>query len=88
MDRSVGRRNRPNGARRRIGLVPGHVVVPHYDGKRGGWVRAGLAVEPVVLGIPECSGVLVEAGQLRSIGEEASSLFTADGVAGVGFEPT
>ena len=24
-----------------IGLVPGHVVVPHYDGKRGGWVRAG-----------------------------------------------
>ena len=62
-----------------IGLVAGHVVVPHYDGKRGGWVRAGLSVEPAVLGIPECSGVLVEAGQLRAIGADASSRITADG---------
>jgi len=62
-----------------IGLVPGHVVVPHYDGKRGGWVRAGLAVEPAVLGIPECSGILIEAGRMRAIGAEPSSLITADG---------
>src|SRR4051794_217133 len=47
-----------------IGLVTGFVVVPHYDGKRGAWVRAGLAVEPTVLGIPECSGILVQEGRL------------------------
>src|SRR3954447_6142133 len=62
-----------------IGLVSGYVVVPHYDGKRGGWGRAGLSVAPAVLGIPECSGVIVEAGVLRAIGAEASSRITADG---------
>jgi len=63
-----------------IGLVPGYVVVPHYDGKRGGWVRAGLSVAAAVLGIPECSGVLVEEKTgLRAIGAEDSSLITADG---------
>ena len=62
-----------------IGLVTGYVVVPHYDGRRGGWVRAGLSGAPAVLGIPECSGVLVEGGGLRAIGAEASSLITVDG---------
>jgi cyanophycinase len=62
-----------------IGIVTGYVVVPHYDGKRGGWVRAGLAAEAAVLGIPECSGVLVDTEGLRAIGAEASSLITADG---------
>jgi len=62
-----------------IALLTGYVVVPHYDGKRGGWVRAALAVEPTVLGIPECSGVLVEAGQLRAVGAEASTIITAEG---------
>jgi cyanophycinase-like exopeptidase len=64
-----------------IGLLTGYVVVPHYDRKRGGWVRAGLAVEPTVLGIPECSGVLVQDGHLRAIGAEASTVITADGTA-------
>ena len=74
-----------------LGLVTGRVVVPHFDGKRGGWVRAGLAVEPVVLGIPECSGVLLEGDTMTSIGVAASTMITAEGsetVAGVGFEPT
>ena len=62
-----------------IGLVTGYVVVPHYDGKRGGWVRAGLATERAVLGIPECSGILVEAAGLRAVGAQSSSLITANG---------
>ena len=74
-----------------LGLVEGRVVVPHFDGKRTGWVRAGLAVEPVVLGIPECSGVLVDGDTLTSVGVAATTSITAEGseiVAGVGFEPT
>ena len=63
-----------------IGLVDGYVVVPHYDGKRGGWVRAALEVAPAVLGIPECSGVIVDSGALRAVGAEPSSLITTDGV--------
>jgi cyanophycinase-like exopeptidase len=65
-----------------LGLVAGRVVVPHFDGKRGGWVRAGLAVEPVVLGIPECSGVIVEFSAngdaaMRSVGVATSTVITA-----------
>ena len=74
-----------------LGLVDGYVVVPHYDGKRGGWVRTALAVAPRVLGIPECSGVLIDGDAMTSIGAAATTLVTAEGkqmVAGVGFEPT
>jgi cyanophycinase-like exopeptidase len=60
-----------------LGLVPGHVVVPHYDGKRGGWVRTALSAEPSVLGIPECSGVLVQDGNMTALGVAPSVLITA-----------
>jgi cyanophycinase len=60
-----------------LGLVTGHIVVPHYDGKRSAWVRAGLDVEPAVLGIPECSGVLVDGGRLTAVGVTPSTLITA-----------
>ena len=60
-----------------LGLVSGYVVVPHYDGKRGGWVRAGLSVEPAVLGIPECSGVLIDGDRLTSLGVAPSVLITS-----------
>ena len=74
-----------------LGLVDGYVVVPHFDGRRTAWVRAGLAAAPAVLGIPENSGVLVEGDRLTSLGQAPVTLITADGrrdVAGVGFEPT
>jgi cyanophycinase len=64
-----------------LALVPGHVVVPHYDGKRGGWVRMALSAEPAVLGIPECSGVLVHEGQLTALGVAPSVLITTAGTA-------
>jgi cyanophycinase-like exopeptidase len=74
-----------------LGLLDGRVVVPHYDGKRGGWVTVALAAAPAVLGIPECSGVIVDGDALTSVGVAATTVITAAGtemVAGVGFEPT
>ncbi len=82
-----------------LGLVPGYVVVPHFDGRRPAWVKVALAVaETGVLGIPECSGVMLELAAggavagLTSVGVAASTLVTPTGkrelVAGVGFEPT
>ena len=62
-----------------LGLVTGRVVVPHFDGKRGGWVRAGLAAEPMVLGIPECSGVLVAGDDMTAVGVEPATVITATG---------
>ena len=60
-----------------LGLVTGRVVVPHFDGKRGGWVRAGLSVEPVVLGIPECSGVVVAGANMTAVGVEPATVIPA-----------
>ena len=62
-----------------LGLVHGYVVVPHFDGKRGGWVRAGLSVASTVLGIPECSGVIVDGDRLVAVGTAPSTVITADG---------
>ena len=82
-----------------LGLVPGYVVVPHFDGRRAGWVDTALRVaERGVIGIPECSGVLVDLDdrgrveRLTAVGVTASTLIVPTGrtelVAGVGFEPT
>jgi cyanophycinase len=62
-----------------LGLIDGYVVVPHFDGNRTAWVRAGLSVAPAVLGIPENSGVLVEDGQLTALGQSPSTLVTDKG---------
>ena len=82
-----------------LGLVDDLVVVPHFDGHRSAWVRAALAVgEVAALGVPECSGVVVDVDErgatraLEPVGVEPATLITAEGrtqlVAGVGFEPT
>jgi cyanophycinase len=61
-----------------LGLVDGYVVVPHFDGQRTAWVRAGLAVTPAVLGIPENSGVIVDGGELTALGQSPSTLIAGD----------
>ena len=82
-----------------LGLVPGYVVVPHFDGARSVWVKTALAVaEQGVLGVPECSGVMIDIDEhsavmrLTAVGVAASTLVTpterSELVAGVGFEPT
>ncbi len=48
-----------------LGVVPQVLVVPHWSGGRGDWLRAVEAVVPAgtaVLGIPEESGVVVRDG--------------------------
>jgi cyanophycinase-like exopeptidase len=62
-----------------LGLISGYVVVPHYDGKRGSWVKVALSVAPAVLGVPECSGVVLNGGDLTALGVAASTVITADG---------
>lgn len=62
-----------------IGLVDGYVVVPHFDGKRTAWVREALAHAPTVLGIPECSGVIVDGNELTAVGVAPSTLITTAG---------
>ena len=62
-----------------IGLVDGYVVVPHFDGKRSAWVREALANAPAVVGIPECSGVVLDDGELTAVGVSPSTLITAAG---------
>jgi cyanophycinase len=62
-----------------LGLVDGYVVVPHFDGHRTAWVRAGLDAAPAVLGIPENSGVIVDGDQLTAVGQERSVLITDEG---------
>jgi len=62
-----------------IGLVDGYVVVPHFDGKRSAWVRVALVKAPAVIGIPECSGVIVAGGELTAVGVAPSTLITTSG---------
>jgi cyanophycinase-like exopeptidase len=49
-----------------IGLVPGVVVVPHWQGARDDWLA--VIQEGLVLGIPEESGVIVQNGQITAVG--------------------
>lgn len=64
-----------------LGAVPGVLVVPHWSGPRGDWLRAVDAAVPagtVVLGIPEESGVAVYAGRLTAVGRTATRLVRED----------
>lgn len=59
-----------------LGLTP-FVVVPHWTGSRAPWVRAidkAVPAEVSVLGIPEESGVVLEAGVLTAVGQSATRL--------------
>ena len=65
-----------------LGLVPELLVLPHYDPSRGSWRRAGLLAageEVDVVGLPECSGVLLSGGSLVALGVEPSVLVEEGG---------
>ena len=67
---------RPGGPRG-PGLVPDVLVVPHWSGGRGDWLRAvdaGTPADTVVLGIPEESGMLVEDGTWTAVGQSPTRL--------------
>jgi cyanophycinase len=65
-----------------LALAPGLLVVPHYDPGRAEWRAAGLrgaGDDLTVLGLPECSGVLVAGDTLTAVGVAASVLIEAEG---------
>ena len=62
---------------RGLGVVPDVLVVPHWSGGRSDWLDAverAVPADVTVLGIPEQSGVLVEAGTLTAVGHAATTL--------------
>jgi len=64
-----------------LGIVDDFVVVPHYAGPRTAWEKAIRAHDPEIdiLGIPECSGVLIDGEAVTATGAEPSTLITPDG---------
>lgn len=64
---------------RGLGVVDGVVVVPHWSGGPGRpeWLRVIAATVPAgteVLGLPECSGVLLSQGGLTAAGQQPTRL--------------
>ena len=73
-----------------LGLVPDVLVVPHWSGPRGDWLRvveAEVPRETVVLGIPEESAVLVRETRLEAL-RVASRLVRQDRDLPVGRQTT
>jgi cyanophycinase-like exopeptidase len=64
-----------------LGVVDDFAVIPHYDGPREDWERALREAAPDVdqLGIPECSGVLIDGDEVVAVGARAATLITEDG---------
>jgi cyanophycinase-like exopeptidase len=66
---------------RGLGLVPGALVLPHWQDSRRGQadaLRQGLPAGAVVLGLPEQSGLLVHDGQVTALGHAPSTLLGRD----------
>lgn len=80
-DRRAGQRSVVPG----LGVVP-VAVVPHWAGPRDkrDWVEALLAKGVPVLGLPEESGVLVEAGVVTAVGRRSTTLVGEPGELAVG----
>lgn len=69
-----------------LGLAPGVVVVPHWDGLRADWLKTIDAEvdNALVLGIPEESGILLEDGQLTALGQRPTHAVREGVEVGVG----
>jgi len=54
-----------------LGVVPGVLVLPHWSGGRPDWLAAierGVPDDTLLLGLPEESGVVVQAGVAAAVG--------------------
>jgi hypothetical protein len=63
-----------------LGIVGDFAVIPHFAGANTRWERAlrDAAPDLDVLGIPECSGVLLDGENVTAVGAKPSTLL-ADG---------
>ena len=61
---------------RGLALVPELLVVPHWTGEKGrdAWTQAARQSPAVAIGLPEESGVVLEAGVLTAVGLRPSHL--------------
>ena len=66
---------------RGLGVVADFAVIPHYDRTRPDWERALREKGTDVLGIPECSGVLLDGEVVAPIGVRPATLITDEGYA-------
>ncbi|GAC1330906.1 MAG: hypothetical protein NVSMB13_19080 [Mycobacteriales bacterium] len=65
-----------------LGYVRGALVLPHWSGERVSWLKAvaaGVPEDVDLLGIPECSGVLVTGDSLTAMGVAPTSVLDRDG---------
>jgi cyanophycinase-like exopeptidase len=64
-----------------LGVVEDFAVIPHYAGPRAAWQRALRDAAPGtdLLGIPECSGVLLDGEVVTAVGQQPTTLITSDG---------
>lgn len=62
-----------------LGVVGDFAVVPHYGGPNETWENALRATGVDLLGIPECSGVLLDGEDVTAVGVQPATLITADG---------
>lgn len=61
-----------------LGVVDDFAVIPHYDGPRPRWEDALREAAPGtdLLGIPECSGVLLDGEDVTAVGRAPATLIT------------
>lgn len=71
-----------------VGVVDDFAVIPHYDGPRPDWESALREASPGIdlLGIPECSGVLLDGESVTAVGRRAATLVTETGRDELAFE--
>lgn len=62
-----------------LGLVPGTVVLPHYRGDDRWWRAVPDHDRLIGLGLPECTGVMVDAGAWSPVGAGRPVLITPAG---------
>lgn len=62
-----------------LGVVPDFVVIPHFDGRNDRWEQVLAQAGTDILGIPECSGVLIDGETVTATGQGPTTLIGADG---------
>jgi cyanophycinase-like exopeptidase len=71
--------SRPPRTAAALDVVHDFVVIPHFDGRNDRWESALAGTGTDILGIPECSGVLLDGETVSATGRRPSTLIGADG---------